>query len=540
MNTAKNALKFFLTSKHSVILMTISILVWLNIAFVADFGDELENFTGGWLVFNGLVPYRDFFFHHAPLPYFVGAIPYFFSGYPWILLRMIVFLWYLGSGIYVLAHVRRQFRIVVGMSWITLAVAAPLFHAQMFLAESFLSITLVALILLMGHCLLYSTASLEPIIAYWFVGGFICLWSTIVSLPPIGWIGIGLIALQIHREKHVGSLWAYKKYLLLFLGAHAVVMGYFVLARSLTDAYWAIVQYNFDYYFPLRLADKPSQAALGYPIAVVYNFAVEVSSQLKVVADASLVALQTAYGLSKSWIMGEAFNMNQLGVLWSEWWQRFFTLPSIGVQSSILVILWLFLRKKPLFGLWWLVLVLVSRNRDNEIFKLAPYYLVIATSLVVLTVATWRKRQKLSAFLFFCYASFFVASFVPKYIDVAKSRLPMVSRERVETSRLISEGLTSSSQPVYILGGDPSYYLLSRRLPAHRYFYYHPWFHGAQPMREEVISFLNSNVEYPVVLASELDGSDLSFAEELQVLVRQKYVNVGGGVYLPMNTTRNN
>ena len=55
-----------------------------------SFGDEQENMVAGWLVNQGYVPYKDFFFHHAPLPFFISAVLQIFRGSGYAIYRTFI------------------------------------------------------------------------------------------------------------------------------------------------------------------------------------------------------------------------------------------------------------------------------------------------------------------------------------------------------------------------------------------------------------------------------------------------------------------
>ena len=48
-------------------------LVWVVLNCGSEDGDTLEHVHSAWLVFQGKVPYKDFFQHHNPLLWYIGA-----------------------------------------------------------------------------------------------------------------------------------------------------------------------------------------------------------------------------------------------------------------------------------------------------------------------------------------------------------------------------------------------------------------------------------------------------------------------------------
>src|ERR671918_287568 len=57
----------------SIGVLLLSSLAFAGVARVPVFVDEANNVLGGCLIARGAVPYRDTFFHHFPLPYYLLA-----------------------------------------------------------------------------------------------------------------------------------------------------------------------------------------------------------------------------------------------------------------------------------------------------------------------------------------------------------------------------------------------------------------------------------------------------------------------------------
>lgn len=168
-----------------VVLIT-AVLVWLRIIFTGNFGDERENFVAGWFIFKGLVPYRDFFFHHAPLPFFIASVGYFFSSQPWQLFRWFVFSWWLITGIVTLVLIQPKLRVAVALIWLIYAISVPLFHLHFLLAESIALPPLLASTLLLYSFWKYKKPHTRTVLTYWIFGSWVAVWSTIIAAPPFG------------------------------------------------------------------------------------------------------------------------------------------------------------------------------------------------------------------------------------------------------------------------------------------------------------------------------------------------------------------
>ena len=55
------------------IAFSIALLFWIVVYSGSTDGDTLEHVHSSWLIFNKKLPYKDFFQHHNPLLWYVGA-----------------------------------------------------------------------------------------------------------------------------------------------------------------------------------------------------------------------------------------------------------------------------------------------------------------------------------------------------------------------------------------------------------------------------------------------------------------------------------
>ncbi|HCC84605.1 MAG TPA: hypothetical protein DEP87_02895, partial [Candidatus Pacebacteria bacterium] len=193
---------------------------------------------------------------------------------------------------------------------------------------------------------------------------------------------------------------------------------------------------------------------------------------------------------------------------------------------------------------------------ENEGFKLGWYYTVIfagvsgvMTQTVRSIIVAIRMRQpQISGQWSWLIATgvwlgIWLSLIWPKYYQTTQLASEIIEPKTLSLATELNQTLemepfkitpaSAENQPtqIYILGGNPVYYLLTRKLPAIPQFYYHPWFHAAPELRLPVTGFLSFNWSVPVVLESELDGSNLKFAPELEDMVRNRATASQSGVY---------
>lgn len=522
--------------------------LWWRVALSGSFGDEQENFVASWLVQQGLVPYRDFFFHHAPLPYFLGSGLFFVGSEPWQLFRWLILGWFALVGWLTWSLVTPRLRPALALAWIGLALMAPLLQLQQYLAES-LAVPLVAsLVFLFVSYAQTGFPKLNKLLGIWILFGWLMLGCTVVTLPIWLWLSLGLLGTSLvswHRQSWKKLPWLRLVFLGLILFGGSV--GYFWQQQALREAWWAIITYNFEYYFPERLAANAQQVQWGFALSLLQNFytyAVTASVTAWQATDALLHTVFTTVmaGLS----LPPEVLQNWLLVAWNEWHNKVITLGVLSWVGWLLVALFAPKMRWRLFGiLWWLCFAVVLRGRENEVFKLGMYYAVVMAGMVSITwtaLAGWLfgKRGKFWQFLVFCIGTGWLVGwfslFVPNYFAALTTQTSIIPVKTQRAAEQLSQILAElpgiqSQQKLYVLGGDPVYYVLTRRIPVIPEMYYHPWFHRSPELQSAVTEFLSTTTTVPVVLESELDGSSLDYAFELEALVRARAVQHNMSVY---------
>lgn len=541
LNKSKNwdkisALKNKFSNIIPYLLLGLAACIWLLIARYGSFGDEQENFTAGWLLSQGYVPYRDFFYHHAPLPFFLGVPLYRISFEPWLWYRLLVFGWYLACGLTLMKLSSRRMRNYLGFLWIILAISSPYFQSHQYLAESLITPILVGLVWLVFSTMFEKRNKLIDSLIWWIFSGWVAVWSTIVSIPAIGWSLVGLIFLH---KKHVRGnishlLTSWKKLTIIIFALQGSLLSYFILNRNVLQAWWSVITYNVEYYFPLRLARGQAQIDHGYVYSIVQNSFSFWFEQFEIIGLATITALQTGIGLTHFIFKGGNTSIAELLIVWQEWAQRALTMEGLIFILSCSIFIWLVFKKQWRLSAWWIVWLIMTRSRDNEFFKLAPYALAIVSVWFFVIMSSWSKSNFIKRLTLLVPIFMWICLVTPKYQELLSKQPPIIEPRLHEETKLIKSRLPKDATRIYLLGRNTTYYLLLRIPPAHRFFYYHPWFHYASPIKQEVMNFLKSNTEHVVLLEFEINGADMEYAKELEEFVRSHYTPYARGVYTPV------
>lgn len=169
---------------HAIGALLLAALSLLGVARAAVFADEADNVLGACSMARGSLIYRDFFSHHFPLPYYAlaatgesGACSVYAGrllGGILLVLTGAAFAWITRS------------RLAAG-AMLVVALAAPAYYLQLYLAETFVSAGLVLCLALLTE----RGRGLQgpPAHAIRFLALFILAWSS-----PIGLMMAGLLA----------------------------------------------------------------------------------------------------------------------------------------------------------------------------------------------------------------------------------------------------------------------------------------------------------------------------------------------------------
>lgn len=157
-------------------LLALAILAFLGVAQVPAFVDEADNVMGACLITRGTVPYRDFFSHHFPTPFYALAA----FGEPAacsVMSARVVGIVSLALAAATFAWAARN--PLVPAALVVLGLTAPVYYAQMYLAETWIMVGLIASLGLLtdaGLCLRGLAAGVVRFLAL----------ATLASSSPLG------------------------------------------------------------------------------------------------------------------------------------------------------------------------------------------------------------------------------------------------------------------------------------------------------------------------------------------------------------------
>lgn len=242
-----------LTRKNLLIIgiLAFCYLLFIGHATYLGFQDEYDNILGGWLISHeGQVVYRDFFSHHMPLTYYVGAAITWVTDNNVNLFRLLfvngLFLWLLWIYRVARRSVGRKFALSL-ILLISATSTAVLGH--LLLAETLIAYACLHALLLIAFDLYKTkrTARTSDIITIAVLGMVPVLCSVSYALISILIYATFAFCFLRYTDK---EKWRTKGTLavVLFALPYTILGGYMAATNSLKAAYRDAVVFNTDYY----------------------------------------------------------------------------------------------------------------------------------------------------------------------------------------------------------------------------------------------------------------------------------------------------
>jgi hypothetical protein len=502
------------------------ILLSLPFLAIGSFSDEYEQAVSGWFLLNGLLPYRDFFSHHAPLPLFVGLLGFTVPGAdPILVLRILMLILEIGVWIFLFSVTRKAFRPVLFLIMFFSAISIPTFNLQMALADTFVYYGLLVMIVLLAHRWHYGSPSTISLSWTYAVIAFVCFWSSIASALPL--IVLGLIILFAGRKQ-----WRSLMAPLVFGLAGLIIFPLIYLClKSFPDFWWSVFKYNTSFYFPLHLAQNSLDLKYGPLFQVVWQFLTLFLQSLSAFFAKSLILVQSLWGAHQLVlpIRPEALS-TYLAIVWREYLRFFESIQSLIFLGAGSAFLSLIASKKIVPAALFMLLGVSLFFRSNEIFHLSPLFLLIVLAASFSFVVSWKSKSRWGIILPGIFLMLLAYNLIPPYVSRLGEKPSYITDDLYHLSA-VAKTNSLPTDKMMVVGGNMVYYLLAQRLPACKYHYYLPWLEGTPPIKKEFEGCLNSS-RTRLVLAP-----DKVLAKDVQPLLEQNYLALptDGNVFVRRN-----
>lgn len=467
-----------------IFIVIVYTLLFISSVQYGSFTDEKEQFTAGWFISQGLIPYQDFFSHHGPLPLFFGTIPFVLLGHSvqnFILLRILVFIFQLCCWSVLWKFSDKKYRPLVTSLILLTGVALPVFNLHMTLATSLTTPTLLVVALLTLQHIQTQKPNIRTIIVVFGAGAFICLWSSIATLIPLLFLGI-LLALFWTKQKLWLKVIKFRKPIIITTLLQLIFPLFFLLTKSFTDFWWSIFTYNSSYYFPLHLAEDNLEKQYGPLFRQMKQFFTELYEAITITLRAFITLLQSLVGMRHLLLQGEVLTSmsKYLTVVFTEFLHSFIEIRLLMMIGLLLVTVMLSLKKK-LHGFIFFVLVFSFWFRDNELFHLSSVFLITVSGLLYVFFQYQKKLPKLLiiSFLFIFFIP--VLELRSKFFQHKESP---ISLETIHQAEIIHNA-TQPNDQILLLNNQIIGYALAERLPASKYYFYFPWVYAVPKIEDQ-------------------------------------------------------
>lgn len=497
------------------------------------FGDEQENITAGWLMSRGLTPYTDFFFHHAPLPFYISRLFFPFAEHSlWIFRAFMLFL-HIATWTYLAFLLPKKLQWASIFMVVLVAAGLPLFLLQMFLADSIASLALVAL---MATWLAYFTSKkLSPTHALWMTTlcAIAAIWSSITTVLSVSVILLtAAVLLGPSGSKKFIHKVGWSK-IIAAGGIFCTIPLAYLLTGQWKLFFWSVFEYNTQYYFPHRLAAAEIDKGYGFigtTVQEYFRFVLQTGGSFfndvyifSLTCKGSLMALFQHRSVDIfNQHMGVAFESLRNSTAYPE--------TLVFVTLIILIVITALHFKK-----WLIPLILLSitlRSRTNELFHLSPLYvsLWVAVSVILVWTVSQKKRY-LAGTLSLIYLGWICLLF-PSFFAHITQRKPIIHPEMIARAKQVQR-YTKPGDQLLVLGGHTIYYQLTGLLPAARQMYYLPWFTMVPEMHGELDTVIDTQKADAIIIEDYAESKKPThYAHDLTEKVRAQYKDVGNTIFI--------
>ena len=429
--------------------LLLALLAFWGVVHVPVFVDEADNVLGACLIGRGAQLYQDFFSHHLPMPYYVLAA----FGEPMSCsvlagrLVGIVSLTLAGAAFVRIAH-----NPAAAFALLLLALTAPLYYLQLYLAETLVSVGLIVSLALLTD---QGRRLRDPVShGLRFVGLTILAWSSPIGLMMAA-IMVPLLIVGASR-RFVGVAVA---------GAAAMLVwpAALLIHGSLPAFVDQAIVFNTQVYS--RFLD----VELTNPLSLLWQSLQFVRHRFSFVAD---------------WMLGQKTDATAASY-------------AVGLELALVLLLGLLLvrtRKERLFRLGVCLLLPLTMARDG--FHLAPFVVLASFACAqLLSVVPGRSRLIQAIVLTLAVIAVRIYFF---YLPVERDA-PDELAESMEPEARVARQLTPADT-VLFLPIAPQGYLALDRQPGSFYAFFLPWQAALAGAEDRMIADIERNKVAVIVL----------------------------------------
>lgn len=476
MNLARNMLKRLHIKPipfWEVIILFVFLLIFLLEAHYNYFGDEYDNMLGGKLINEGILPYRDYFSHHMPLPYYLGAVINLISG-PSPLNFRYVFLIILYAWLLLFhKNLRKLTSPKMSLLFIFLiALINPVIWSHMLLAETLIAYSAIhlAILVLILQKEGREDAQVSDIIQ-------IALFACIPVLSSLGFWALSLFyylffLIYFSRNYLSSKPINYRrffKFLVVFgsltISPYILLLLHLYLSQSLNDFYLYNIIFNQEYYSIYNIHIPKTNTQMFIDVFVgIFN---SLSINLKQLSDDPSTYYRLILRLFVYSYIALCFMMKKKAV------GVFFLLSYFLLnvrQGDVYIVNNIHEIQTMLFSLLCITLIIGQWFRSREVndhtFDVIKFILMLNFSLLIILIG-------------------FLFSFDRDVlISYRNEDMPTLIREETELNKTIN---SSGAETVWIGPSKFDEYFFLKPKVASKYYFWFPWHNSCPSCKIEIM-----------------------------------------------------
>ncbi len=475
-----------------------------------DFGDEFDNFVGSWLIAKGYVPYRDFFSHHFPLLFFIGA-PLELISHAKFLYRLLMFIFAFGSFIFFFRYLEGVYKYTILPFILLASFGISLYGGQQFADGPIWAFILTAaFFLVLKHD--RSPFSKNDTILFTILFVLLLLTSPIhlVALPLLVLLHVWLQFRNNHKIKFKLNIENIKLSAAVTLTLLALFLAYLIFTKSLNDFFKNAFSFNSNVYF-----FRTSKLVSGIePLDVYLNAIHEVYIHFFLLAKNEGLALVTFLKAAKFLIL--PFNLNTgyvpyVKIILEDLYNNFFSIEMTIALFYFFGIVRFYLNKRLDYVIFLLLFLLPLRLRIDTNTHLAPFYFfsywLVSFAFSFSLYELLRKRRVLMNIVLCIGLPLLTVIFITKHwYSFDQTAFNSFPKKNAETIELVKKTVTDKKIFVF-RDFSASYYFESGKEPYGYFMNFFPWYSESERLKDKLIQNLQSyDGDYLVVNRKEWDN----------------------------------
>lgn len=484
-----------------------------------SFTDEYEHAMAGQFMLKGLLPYRDYFHQHSPLLLFTGLFGHIIPGVePVFMLRILTLLFSVGVWTVLLCGTKKQFHWAIFTTMIGTALASPKLLFHMNLVDIVISYTLLGFIVLATHFFVYNSPRPKVLILLYCGVFFVCFWSSIASIIPLGILGIlfSFILIKKHAFPNIQNT---AKYFSLFVALNLIFPLFYLVIGSFRAFWWDVFTYNTSFYYASYLTETDTQERFGPLYQIASKFTEHLLQSTTTFFTDTQVLIRSIIGIRNLEVLSYENINSYISIIFIEYGRFFESFPNILFLTIFIVLFCLLLKKKFMIAFVLFLVYISMFFRNNEVFHWSPLFIVVLFSLSLLLYYVRTQKNKILTVILYLTIFMLFWNLGLSYIVLILEQFPYIAKQDAVISRTINKKYPNGGGMI-IIDANMMYFIQTSMIPTCYYQGYPAWIQMAPVIKETVYSCI-AQKKPDVVLVPRIEIQE---DEKIMEIIRENYL----------------